>query len=277
MKPTAIPTLTLTILFMALGLSACNMGAGDATPTDSLAAIYTSAAITLTAQAGQPTTTPTPVDASLFTQTPQVTPSDTPLSLPSVQPASATPFPVNSCDNSAYISDVTIPDHTVMTPGQAFVKTWALQNTGTCAWTATYSMTFVSGTAMSGASTVIGKSVAPGQQANISVSLVAPATAGEYTGYWRLANDSASKFGQSVYVIIDVSTGGTGTVTVTATPGAAGTSTGTPTLGPTSASTSTATNLPANTHTPTPTTLPPSTETPTPTSTVPAPTVTPTP
>ena len=38
------------------------------------------------------------------------------------------------CDNSAYVSDVTIPDGTEVAPGEAFTKTWALVNTGNCTW-----------------------------------------------------------------------------------------------------------------------------------------------
>ena len=266
--------LVCTVVLSAIGLCACNTGAA-ATPTDSLAAVYTSAALTVTAQAGLFTSTPVATDVPLASLTPMVTPSNTPLSFPTLGGPSATSNPQSSCDNSAYLSDVTYPDHTVVTPGQTLVKTWAMQNTGSCTWTATYNMTFVSGDSMSGTSTVIGKTVAPGQQANISVSLVAPKAAGAYTGFWRLANDQAIRFGQSVYVLIDVSTG-TGTVTITPTPGAAGTATQTPTPGPTSTFTLTnpgPTATRRNTRTPTETPPPTDTETPT----APAPTLTPTP
>jgi hypothetical protein len=36
--------------------------------------------------------------------------------------------------NMAYVADVTIPDGTVMTPGNAFSKTWRVRNSGTCKW-----------------------------------------------------------------------------------------------------------------------------------------------
>lgn len=280
MKNSLKRTLILTVAIATCTLTACDLGASGATPTASgIDAVYTSAALTVTAQAGQPSATPSATDASQVTQTPEVTASDTALSFPTQSSlASSTPLPVNTCDNSAYISDVTYPDHTIVSPGQTFVKTWALLNSGTCTWSPTYKITFVSGNQMSGASTAIGKSIAPGQQANVSVSLVAPATTGEYTGYWRLANDQASKFGQSVYVLIDISngtpatiTGTPATATITLTPAPGNTRTSTPTAPPTSNDTATSTNPPPA---PTNTQTPPA---PTNTQTQPAPTITPTP
>ncbi|MDX1438190.1 MAG: NBR1-Ig-like domain-containing protein, partial [Anaerolineales bacterium] len=35
---------------------------------------------------------------------------------------------------AAYYGDVTIPDNTVMEPGEQFVKTWRIRNEGTCSW-----------------------------------------------------------------------------------------------------------------------------------------------
>jgi hypothetical protein len=112
---------------------------------------------------------------------------------------------------------VTIPDGTVMTPGQAFTKTWRVQNNGTCTWTATYKIGFGYGNQMGGAATPIGKTVAPGQQAEISIVLTAPTTAGDYTSVWRLFNDSNTPFGTVLTAVIKVS-GGTATTAASATP-----------------------------------------------------------
>ena len=48
-----------------------------------------------------------------------------------------TPLPPVTTDagctlDSQYVADVTIPDGTVMSPGQAFVKKWQVKNPGTC-------------------------------------------------------------------------------------------------------------------------------------------------
>jgi len=221
---------------------------GSNSPEDEVNAIYTNAALTveaqqLTLQSSQPTATVTP----FVTLTPLAT--NTAFATSTLPPLSAfatnTPAVVGGCDNSAYVSDVTIPDNTVVTPGQSMTKTWKVQNSGTCAWTATYKITFVAGNAMGGAATPIGQAVGPGQSVDISVTMVAPTAAGDASGTWRLANDKSVAFGTPLTIVVKVGGGTTGTPTKTVTPGgSAATSTPTATLlaPPTAASNPSATN-----------------------------------
>jgi hypothetical protein len=271
MKTSLRRNLLFFVALTLLGLNACSPGA-TATPTESLEAVYTRAAQTLTAQAGQPTSTPALTATAQGTPTPFVTATKTPDSLPTLGASSPTPLPQNTCDNAAYVSDVTIPDHSVLVPGESFVKTWALQNTGTCTWTPTYAINYVSGDQMSGAATAIGQSVAPGQKANISITLLAPKTPGEYTGYWRLNNDKGTRFGEAFYVIINVSVGVTSTTTLTPAATSGFTATPTRTTSAPAATPTRTTAAPAATPTPTPTAAPTGTPThipltPTPTAT----------
>ncbi|MBI3168091.1 MAG: hypothetical protein HYZ22_06410 [Chloroflexi bacterium] len=211
----------LVISGIAAIVSAFNGGGGE----DEVNAVYTNAAATLTAQqmtmqAFTPSVTPT-----TFTQTPTTT--FTPLASPTLfaTQASATSSSGGSgsgavgCNNSVFVSDVTVPDDTVMTSGQTFTKTWKLQNTGSCAWTATYKVSFVSGNAMGGVVTAINITVQPGQSGDVSVAMKAPTTAGDAIGYWILTNDSGQNFGSSFYVKIKVGAAAatTGTATATAT------------------------------------------------------------
>ncbi len=108
----------------------------------------------------------------------------------------ATPLPSTACDRALFISDVTIPDGTVMAAGTTFVKTWRLKNNGTCTWTSAYALTFASGDQM-GATPLIylPSTVAPGATIDLSVTMTAPGTAGHYRGNWRLQNASATPFG----------------------------------------------------------------------------------
>lgn len=207
-----LKSLLPVISLAALILGACNAPA-TATPTEAVSAIYTAAAQTVVAQAALATATPRPTGTNTPTQTPTVTATQPFSSIPT-----ATTIAQSVCDNSVYIKDVTYPDNSVVAPGQALDKTWALMNTGTCAWTTAYSMTFVSGEKMGGSSTLLTQAVPSQQQANVTVKLTAPTAAGTYTGYWRLANSQGSAFGQQVSIIIVVSgSGATATATVTAT------------------------------------------------------------
>jgi hypothetical protein len=249
MKQT-LRTFLPVISLLALLLSSCNAPA-TATPTEAVSAIYTAAAQTIVAKAAQATPTVKPTETPKATNTTAVIVATTALatSVPPTSPAK------DFCDNSIYVADVTIPDGTVMTPGQVFDKTWTVKNTGTCTWTEGYTIIFTSGDLMSGTTRPVGQTVAPQKQVNVTVKLTAPTVPGAYTGVWRLANGKGKSFGEIVSVLITVGSGNA-TPTVTAT---AGTTTAT------STSTSSSTSAPVITSTPSPTPVPPTptaTETP---------------
>jgi hypothetical protein len=114
---------------------------------------------------------------------------------PTATPTSTT-IPTSSCDKAQFIADVTVPDGTLMLPGQTFTKTWRLKNVGQCTWTTAYQMFFVSGSQMSGPSSLLfAKEVLPGQTWDFSVNLTAPTTAGSYRGNWMFKNASGQAFG----------------------------------------------------------------------------------
>ena len=170
----------------------------DASAT--LQAIVSQTMVAMTPTAPSPTpATPTPT---------QVAPTPTP-----------SPTPVSYCDWVTFVRDVTIPDGTVLAPGETFTKTWRLQNRGTCTWTPDYLLVFSSGAQMGSASAVrLPGYVAPGQTVDVSVTLTAPVSDGEYTGYWMLRNPSGVLFGygdqanKAFYVEILVSDSPHGTV-----------------------------------------------------------------
>ena len=93
---------------------------------------------------------------------------------------------------------------TTMTPGQEFIKTWKVKNTGTCAWNVGYQIRWSHGEKLSGQSTALTAAVAPGADAEISVKLKAPEKAGTYNGYWRLFNNNGFAFGERFSVVIVV-------------------------------------------------------------------------
>lgn len=130
-----------------------------------------------------------------------------------IQPAAA----LSTCDWAQFISDVTVPDGTTYAPGATFTKTWKLKNIGTCTWSTSYSLVFVSGERMGGPTSVnLPSSVAPGQTVDITLNnLTAPSAAGHYIGYWQFKNASGVLFGigstgdKPWWVEINVSGGGT--------------------------------------------------------------------
>jgi hypothetical protein len=131
------------------------------------------------------------------TPPPTVTPGGPTLTpTPTRTPGPAT-VPPSACDKARFVADVTIPDGTIMSPGQTFKKTWSLTNVGTCAWVkGTYQIVFFSGEQMSApASLAFAEDVPVGRTANFSVDMTAPSAAGSYRGYWMFKNASNQLFG----------------------------------------------------------------------------------
>jgi len=167
--------------------------------------------------AAMPSQTPQPTPTDLPTDTPTPTSTPTETSTPTSMTASPTfaPFLGDSvsgnqtvvCDNATFVSDVNVPDNTRFAPGAGFMKTWRLQNTGTCTWTDSYSIFFVNGSKMNSTSpqNLGTQNVKPGETIDISLELVAPSQYGSHTGYWRLQNASKVAFGDVFYVQIQVS------------------------------------------------------------------------
>lgn len=208
-------TKKILILFvcLALTLSACSNSKKEEEAQATINAMYTSVAQTLTVLTQESTPVPTETPQATATVAPTATKAQAVVKTPTRVVATE-----SLCDNSVLVSDVTIPDNTVMTPGQSFTKTWSIKNTGTCDWTTSYKLVFVSGNAMSGASTAITSAIASGHSDNVSVAMVAPTTKGTYTGYWIMQNASGKNFGTSIWVTIIVSTTYTATPTGTITP-----------------------------------------------------------
>lgn len=99
-------------------------------------------------------------------------------------------------------------------PGASFQKTWVLDNTGNTTWSAAgnYTLAHVGGDAFGGtfpAALASGESIAPGAKKTWTLSFVAPATAGTYSGDLRM--DRGGKgFGVTLKVEVTVSEGWAG-------------------------------------------------------------------
>lgn len=201
----------LSVLFLAACGQAKSTSSAEADA--SISDIYTAVGLTLAAN-NTLTASPQPVDSAVVLSPAATLPPTTTLPPTESFPAlTLTPYPtptyefsnIVACNNSVYVKDVTIPDGTILKPGETFKKTWQLKNTGTCRWTEGYSIAFISGYSLDGQTTTIDKRVAAGKTANISISLTAPEVEGAFNGYWLLTDESGTGFGQLINVQIVVS------------------------------------------------------------------------
>ncbi|MBI9051363.1 MAG: peptidoglycan-binding protein [Anaerolineaceae bacterium] len=167
------------LLFVLFVIQACSLPAGNS-----------SQAVTETlAETALPlSTTETPMPPTMTMEPSQTTEA----SLTSSVTAATTP-----CNWAEFVSDVNYPDDSVIIAGSQFVKTWSLKNVGTCAWTSSYSVIFVSGDQMGAAAStqLTTGGVSPGGIINVSVSFTAPQEAGTYLSYFKLADGSNTPFG----------------------------------------------------------------------------------
>lgn len=189
----------ILFLLLVLLLAAC-APKEPLTPTPDVEAIYTSAASTVIAELTQTAAVFTPTAEPTATEIPPtVTPRPTPAIVLEITPTEV------ECDDADHIDDVTVPDGTVMAPGQDFIKTWRIKNVGSCTWTTAYSVVYGGYTIkMDGAPLPLSQSVPPGAEVEISVQFKAPPTPGEYISYWRMVNALGYPFGEFFFVKIIV-------------------------------------------------------------------------
>lgn len=216
-------------IFFLFIMTGCNVVTGtvpvsltlDATALyeTSVAQVTEANAQTLTVEAFENT-------AIAVAKTANVTPTPIP-TIDRTRPSNATPTRQPDCDSASAGSpfDVTIRDHTEMTPGQNFTKTWRLLNTGSCKWTRLYKLVFFSGNSLQASfEQNLHGEVLPGSSIDLSVSMIAPFTPGIYQSNWMLQNEKGELFGigpnadAPFWVIIDVVNQATPTITPTPTP-----------------------------------------------------------
>jgi hypothetical protein len=180
-------------ILMIFLLGSCNLPSARPTenPFPTFAAQTVEARLTLAAGENPPPDLPQATDTPVPTEPTEPEPTGTPTN---------TPIPTQTevpCDRAAFVSDVTIPDGTVMSPGEDFTKTWRLRNTGSCSWNGSYKLIFKEGDAMGGAASqqlTVG-TVSPGQTVDISIDLTAPNSQGDYRGDWLIRSDAGIVFG----------------------------------------------------------------------------------
>ena len=193
------------LLVIFLALSACTRSSSKKITTHP-DIFGTSAAqtlvpqITQAAQTPQSTATPPAVTATLTTQ-PSATlapataqPTLTATASPTTAPSTIAAAP---CDRAEFVTDVSYPDGSILTPGATFVKTWRLRNNGSCTWNSSYNLVYVANNSMGApaALPLTSGTVPPGGVIDVSVTLKAPSLPDNYEGDWKLSNSTGKLFG----------------------------------------------------------------------------------
>ncbi|KAJ1391891.1 Zinc finger, ZZ-type [Sesbania bispinosa] len=110
--------------------------------------------------------------------------------------------------DSRFILDVNVIDGTMMAPSTAFTKIWRMCNNGTSVWPKGTQLVWIGGDKFSDCHSVDLEVPEDGvyveKELDIAVDFRAPQLPGRYISYWRMASPSGHKFGQRVWVLIQV-------------------------------------------------------------------------
>ncbi|XP_058193808.1 protein JOKA2-like isoform X2 [Rhododendron vialii] len=110
--------------------------------------------------------------------------------------------------DSRFILDVNILDGTVMGPSTPFTKIWRIKNNGSMVWPQGTQLVWIGGDKLSEALSVelqiSSYGLAVDNELDVAVDFTAPELPGRYTSYWRMSSPYGQKFGQRVWVLIQV-------------------------------------------------------------------------
>lgn len=110
--------------------------------------------------------------------------------------------PVSRRDDAVFVAHVTLPPGASLEAGQTALKTWRVRNTGDTTWETGYTLAHTAGDPLAaGEARATGvPTTRPGATADLSVSITAPAAAGNYRAIWQLWDATGRPFGEELAV-----------------------------------------------------------------------------
>lgn len=161
----------------------------------------------ISACTGFPVAPPPPMGthAPIYIPPTQAPPSQTPTRLPPSTPMELRPAATPACTNQlTFQDDLTIPDGSLVAPGEALDKRWEVENSGSCNWDQRYSLRLVAGSDL-GAKPQMGLYPArSGTVAPIRILFNAPGEPGPYRSAWQAYGPEGEAFGDQIFIDIVV-------------------------------------------------------------------------
>jgi len=120
------------------------------------------------------------------------------------------PFKRNEASESkglhaAFVQSVQTTDGTKVAPKAEFTKVWKVRNNGPSAWPENTVLSFVYGDRLEAPPAVqLSSAVAPGEELDVAVTMIAPSISGRFSNYWRLCSSDGTFFGPPLYTRIIV-------------------------------------------------------------------------
>ena len=134
---------------------------------------------------------------------PPPTETPAPTTAPTLGAQSAGPN-VECQDLLSFLSDVTIPDGTVVGPDSTLDKRWEVENSGNCNWDSTYRVRLIAGSEMGAQPEQALYPARSGSRAVIRIVFKAPSEPGAYRSAWQAYNPQGEPFGDPFFIDIVV-------------------------------------------------------------------------
>jgi hypothetical protein len=151
---------------------------------------------------------------------PYIPPTGAPLAVQATRPAqilsnntpdqgqlseSGLPSPTPACvPGLAFIEDLTIPDGSLVSPGERLDKRWRVENTGSCNWDASYSVRLIAGPELGVTTDLALFPARSGTPATIRTLFTAPSEPGIYRSAWQAHDPQGQPFGDPFFIEISV-------------------------------------------------------------------------
>jgi hypothetical protein len=117
------------------------------------------------------------------------------------------PVPTPQCSNLlTYLEDLTIPDGTVVHPGENLDKRWLIQNNGSCNWNENYRLKLISGSALGVPEEQALYPARGGTQAVIRILFTVPNKPGLQRSAWQAFTPQGEAFGDPIYIEVSIET-----------------------------------------------------------------------
>ncbi|KAI5062761.1 hypothetical protein GOP47_0023300 [Adiantum capillus-veneris] len=110
--------------------------------------------------------------------------------------------------DSRFVQHLNFPDGGEIIMGKKFTKSWRLRNSGIMPWPSATQLVYAGGDVLGSqkayALEIPKSGLLLGAEIDVSVDLVTPDRPGRFVSYWHLMAPTGQKFGQKIWVIIQV-------------------------------------------------------------------------
>lgn len=115
------------------------------------------------------------------------------------------PTPTPDCSNNlTFVEDQTIPDGTLVQPGDILDKRWLVENSGTCNWDGHYRLRLIAGADMGLSPEQALYPARGGTQVSIRLIFTAPEQPDVYRSAWQAFSPAGEPFGDPIFIEVQV-------------------------------------------------------------------------